>query len=188
MPRSARSTWGTISGSDRAAAAARGAGRRDDDERVDGARPRHQHAVARVVDPRRRVVGAAPPDESDHDRDAAVLAEPLVVAGTTIAPAGTPVEPVARMNKAIAELQKALKVYPQKSEVQAQLKRFDIARDVITRVQEARVCWLSGTRWHGMEAMRFSVSGWSTTTRDIEMTVESILECYRKAKGRKGRS
>jgi hypothetical protein len=50
-------------------------------------------------------------------------------------------------------------------------------------VQDDRVCWLSGTRWHGLEAMRFSVSNWSTTERDIEMTVESIVRCYREARG-----
>jgi hypothetical protein len=54
---------------------------------------------------------------------------------------------------------------------------------VITRVQDDRVCWLSGTRWHDMEAMRFSVSNWSTTERDIEMTVESIVKCFRQARG-----
>ncbi|MFA6954495.1 MAG: aminotransferase class V-fold PLP-dependent enzyme [Thermoanaerobaculia bacterium] len=58
-----------------------------------------------------------------------------------------------------------------------------LTRDVITRVQEDRVCWLSGTRWHDMEAMRFSVSNWSTTEQDIEMTVESIVRCYREARG-----
>jgi glutamate/tyrosine decarboxylase-like PLP-dependent enzyme len=58
-----------------------------------------------------------------------------------------------------------------------------LTRDVITRVQDDRVCWLSGTRWHDMEAMRFSVSNWSTTERDIEMTVESIVRCYREARG-----
>jgi glutamate/tyrosine decarboxylase-like PLP-dependent enzyme len=58
-----------------------------------------------------------------------------------------------------------------------------LTRDVITRVQDARVCWLSGTRWHEMEAMRFSVSNWSTTERDIEMTVESIVTCYGEARG-----
>jgi glutamate/tyrosine decarboxylase-like PLP-dependent enzyme len=58
-----------------------------------------------------------------------------------------------------------------------------LTRDVVTRVQDDRVCWLSGTRWHGLEAMRFSVSNWSTTERDIEMTVESIVRCYREARG-----
>lgn len=57
-----------------------------------------------------------------------------------------------------------------------------LTRDVIRRVQADRVCWLSGTNWHGQEAMRFSVSGWSTTERDIDMTVESIVRCFEAAK------
>lgn len=60
-----------------------------------------------------------------------------------------------------------------------------LTREVITRVQEDRVCWLSGTRWHDKEAMRFSVSNWSTTDRDIEKTVESIVRCYRQVRGQR---
>lgn len=57
-----------------------------------------------------------------------------------------------------------------------------LTRDVIVRAQDERTCWLSGTRWHDKEAMRFSVSNWSTTERDIEMTVASIVRCYREAR------
>jgi glutamate/tyrosine decarboxylase-like PLP-dependent enzyme len=48
-------------------------------------------------------------------------------------------------------------------------------RAVIERVQRGGVCWLGGTTWHGMAAMRISVSNWSTSERDIEMSAESIL-------------
>jgi glutamate/tyrosine decarboxylase-like PLP-dependent enzyme len=50
---------------------------------------------------------------------------------------------------------------------------------VIERVQRDGVCWLSGTTWHGMAAMRISVSNWSTTERDIEMSAESIVKAAR---------
>ena len=40
-------------------------------------------------------------------------------------------------------------------------------REALRLVQEERVCWLGGTRWHGMDAMRISVSNWSTTDDDI---------------------
>ena len=39
-------------------------------------------------------------------------------------------------------------------------------RGVIRRVQEDGTLWLSGTTWHGLAAMRISVSNWSTTTDD----------------------
>ena len=48
-------------------------------------------------------------------------------------------------------------------------------RDVIRRVQEDGTCWLSGTTWHDMAAMRISVSNWSTTAEDIDRSLEAIL-------------
>ena len=53
-----------------------------------------------------------------------------------------------------------------------------LTRDVVRRVQEDRVCWLSGTRWRGRDAMRISVSNWSTTAADVERSVDSIRRCY----------
>jgi glutamate/tyrosine decarboxylase-like PLP-dependent enzyme len=56
----------------------------------------------------------------------------------------------------------------------------DVAtRDVLARVQAERVCWLGGTRWHGMEAMRISVSNWSTTEDDVDRSADSIIRATR---------
>jgi glutamate/tyrosine decarboxylase-like PLP-dependent enzyme len=46
---------------------------------------------------------------------------------------------------------------------------------VIRRVQEDGTCWVGGTTWHGLRAMRVSVSNWSTTETDIEVSAEAIL-------------
>ena len=48
-------------------------------------------------------------------------------------------------------------------------------RDVLTRVQESGEAWMGGTTWHGMGAMRISVSNWSTTEADIDRTAAAIL-------------
>ena len=48
-------------------------------------------------------------------------------------------------------------------------------RLVMTRVQEEGEAWMGGTTWHGMGAMRISVSNWSTTEADIDRTAEAIL-------------
>lgn len=48
-------------------------------------------------------------------------------------------------------------------------------REVVTRVQKDGTCWLSGTTWHDVAAMRFSVSGWSTSEDDIERTADAII-------------
>jgi glutamate/tyrosine decarboxylase-like PLP-dependent enzyme len=51
--------------------------------------------------------------------------------------------------------------------------------DVLTRVQAERICWLGGTRWRGMEAMRISVSNWSTTEDDVDRSADSIVRATR---------
>jgi glutamate/tyrosine decarboxylase-like PLP-dependent enzyme len=59
------------------------------------------------------------------------------------------------------------------------LVRFDgddeRTRGVVARVQADGTCWLGGTVWHGRAAMRISVSGWQTTTADVERSAAAIL-------------
>ncbi len=50
-------------------------------------------------------------------------------------------------------------------------------RAVISRVQADGVAWMGGTTWHGVDAMRVSVSNWSTTEADIDRTAATILRC-----------
>jgi glutamate/tyrosine decarboxylase-like PLP-dependent enzyme len=50
-------------------------------------------------------------------------------------------------------------------------------REVIRKVQEDGTCWLSATTWHGMHAMRISVSNWSTSEEDIDVSATAILKC-----------
>ena len=57
----------------------------------------------------------------------------------------------------------------------AAIDRF--TRDVIAAVQADGTCWLGGTTWHGMAAMRISVSNWSTTEADADLSVAAILRC-----------
>ena len=52
-------------------------------------------------------------------------------------------------------------------------------RRVIAAVQADGTCWLGGTTWHGMAAMRISVSNWSTTEADADVSVEAIMRCAR---------
>jgi len=47
--------------------------------------------------------------------------------------------------------------------------------EVIRRVQADGTCWLGGTTWHGMHVMRISVSNWSTTEHDIDISADAIL-------------
>jgi glutamate/tyrosine decarboxylase-like PLP-dependent enzyme len=57
----------------------------------------------------------------------------------------------------------------------------DVAtREALRIVQEERVCWLGGSRWHDMDAMRISVSNWSTTEEDIDRSADSIVRAARR--------
>jgi glutamate/tyrosine decarboxylase-like PLP-dependent enzyme len=56
-------------------------------------------------------------------------------------------------------------------------------REVIRRVQAAGTLWLGGTTWHGMAAMRISVSNWSTTDDDVDRSVAAILEATKEVDG-----
>jgi glutamate/tyrosine decarboxylase-like PLP-dependent enzyme len=57
----------------------------------------------------------------------------------------------------------------------------DLTRDVIRRVQEDGTCWLGGSTWQGRQVMRISVSNWSTTEADADLSVAAILRCYHAA-------
>ncbi len=46
---------------------------------------------------------------------------------------------------------------------------------VIAAVQSDGVCWLSGTTWQGMRAMRISVSSQATTGDDVDQSIDAIL-------------
>ena len=51
----------------------------------------------------------------------------------------------------------------------------DRTLEVIERVQQDGTCWLSGTTWNGVAAMRISVSNWSTTEDDVDRSIAAIL-------------
>jgi glutamate/tyrosine decarboxylase-like PLP-dependent enzyme len=48
-------------------------------------------------------------------------------------------------------------------------------REVVAGVQRDGTAWLGGTSWHGVAAMRVSVSNWRTTEADIDRSAEAIL-------------
>jgi glutamate/tyrosine decarboxylase-like PLP-dependent enzyme len=53
-----------------------------------------------------------------------------------------------------------------------------VTSDVIARVQRDGTLWAGGTVWHGLGAMRISVSGWSTGRVDAERSVEAIRRAF----------
>jgi glutamate/tyrosine decarboxylase-like PLP-dependent enzyme len=50
-------------------------------------------------------------------------------------------------------------------------------RRVLDLLQEDGTCWMSGTTWNGMAAVRISVSNWSTDQDDVDRSVAAIIAC-----------
>jgi glutamate/tyrosine decarboxylase-like PLP-dependent enzyme len=48
-------------------------------------------------------------------------------------------------------------------------------RRTIAAIQNEGTCWCGGTVWHDRTAMRISVSNWSTSSEDIERSLEAIV-------------
>jgi glutamate/tyrosine decarboxylase-like PLP-dependent enzyme len=56
-------------------------------------------------------------------------------------------------------------------------------RAVVQRIQGEGTLWASGTRWRDQEALRISVSNWSTSEADADRSTDAILAaCEREAK------
>lgn len=52
---------------------------------------------------------------------------------------------------------------------------------VIAAVQRDGTCWCGPTTWHGVRAMRISVSGWNTTEDDIDRGIAAVRACAARA-------
>jgi len=52
-------------------------------------------------------------------------------------------------------------------------------RAVVARIQADGVAWASGTKRNGLDALRVSVSNWSTSEADIDRSVAAMLEAVR---------
>ena len=55
----------------------------------------------------------------------------------------------------------------------------ETTRAVIANVQSDGTCWAGGAVWQGRQAMRISISNWSTTEADVDRAADAILGSYR---------
>jgi glutamate/tyrosine decarboxylase-like PLP-dependent enzyme len=83
---------------------------------------------------------------------------------------------IAILNEVVLN-QVLLRVVPVNGNVQGDADA--ATRHALRLVQDERVCWLGGTRWHGMDAMRVSVSNWSTTDADVDRSADAIVRAVR---------
>ena len=52
-------------------------------------------------------------------------------------------------------------------------------RRIIDAIQKDGTCWCGVTVWQGKTAMRISVSNWSTTERDVDISLDAIIRIAR---------
>jgi len=57
----------------------------------------------------------------------------------------------------------------------------ETTRDVIARVQRDGTCWLGGTVWKGVAAMRISIINATTTAQDVDRSADAVLRCLARA-------
>ena len=50
---------------------------------------------------------------------------------------------------------------------------------VSPRVQTDGTCWVGGAYWQGRDVMRISISNWSTTEKDIEVSADAIVRAFK---------
>jgi glutamate/tyrosine decarboxylase-like PLP-dependent enzyme len=63
----------------------------------------------------------------------------------------------------------------------------ELTRDVLARIQADGTAWMSGTTFHGVPALRISVSGWNTREDDIDRSADAIRRSLAEARaGRDG--
>lgn len=53
-------------------------------------------------------------------------------------------------------------------------------RKIIDEIQKDGTCWCGVTVWQGKTAMRISVCNWSTTERDVDMSLDAIIRIARR--------
>ena len=67
------------------------------------------------------------------------------------------------------------------NQVLVQFKDDETTRRVIAAVQSEGTCWAGGALWQGKQAMRISVSNWSTTEADIDQSAAAMLTAFSSA-------
>ncbi len=60
----------------------------------------------------------------------------------------------------------------------------DLTNQVISEIQNERVCWVGGSTWKGKKVIRISVCSWATTEEDVNLSVNSFSNALNKAIGK----
>lgn len=58
----------------------------------------------------------------------------------------------------------------------------ELTLKTLENVQNLRVCWCGGSKWEGRDVIRISVCSWTTTEKDVSLSVESFVEARKMAR------
>ncbi|CAN5749668.1 pyridoxal-dependent decarboxylase [soil metagenome] len=50
----------------------------------------------------------------------------------------------------------------------------EVTNEVERRIQQSEVCWMGATTWRGERLLRISLSNWSTTEEDVDVSVDTV--------------
>jgi len=62
------------------------------------------------------------------------------------------------------------------NQVLVRFKDDDTTKEILKLVQNERVCWCGGSKWHGNDVIRISVCSWATTADDVRRSVDSFVK------------
>jgi len=118
----------------------------------------HQEAQQAAVSVRAGLLGLRghPVARSIRDRG---VDRPLLRSCTSIRPTSSPLLPTLRCSTMWCSIRDSCGSWTR------QATTTSTPHSVIEAVQNDGTCWLSGTSWHEMSAMRISISSWGTTQR-----------------------
>jgi len=54
----------------------------------------------------------------------------------------------------------------------------EVTRRVVSGVQQEGTCWLGGTTWQDLAAMRISFSNWATSEEDVRRSADAIVKVF----------
>ena len=57
-------------------------------------------------------------------------------------------------------------------------------RDVTAKILADGKVWMSGSRWHGRDVLRISVSNWTTDANDVDTAAEAVKQALEAVRAR----
>ncbi len=67
------------------------------------------------------------------------------------------------------------------NQVMVQCNSDTLTHSVMKKVQENRVCWVGGSMWKGKKVIRISICSWTTTEKDILISVQSFRQALQES-------